>query len=77
LKWEIKEDCKFEYKGEIRFENGQFVCGNYLLQGRDYEVGKTIGIKSSLDNKYPFTYKVGDSEITVDKFTSPKFIIYF
>lgn len=76
LKWEIKEDCKFEYKGEIRFENGQFVCGNYLLQGRDYEVGRTIGIKSSLDNKYPFTYKVGDSEIIVDKFTSPKFIIY-
>lgn len=74
-KWQLKEDCKFEYTGVIKNIDGKLVCGEYLLHNKDveYAEGDEIGIrlykgKALGDNKYPFQYNNGETEITVSKF---------
>ena len=74
-KWNVKDNCQFEFIGEVRNENGKIVCGNYSLKGDDLVVGKRIGIKSSIENRFPFTYYCDGKEITVDKFAIRKNIV--
>lgn len=74
-KWQLKEDCKFEYTGIVKNIDGKLVCGECLLHNKDveYAEGDEVGIrlykgKALNENKYLFSYNDGETEVSVSKF---------
>lgn len=74
-KWQLKEDCKFEYTGIIKNIEGKLVCKECLLYNKDveYSEGDEVGIRLNKgralnENKYSFSYNDGETEVSVSKF---------
>lgn len=81
-KWQVKENCSFEYRGIINEIDGKMVCGSFLLHNKDnsYYVGDEVGIKLHkgkpiTPNKHIFSYSENGHEIVVDKYAYPNNII--
>lgn len=77
-KWQLKEDCKFEYTGIIKNIKGKLVCKECLLYNKDveYSEGDEVGIRLNKgralnENKYSFSYNDGEKEVIVGKYAYP------
>lgn len=77
-KWQLKEDCKFEYTSIVKNIDGKLVCRECLLHNKDveYAEGDEVGIRLNKgralnENKYSFSYNDGEKEVIVGKYAYP------